>query len=84
LLSLHNQNPNSNLTVCMCVHVCVCVCREALLKNHKCPDDGAVPFSSFDICVVEWFMKSSNCVLNYDQVKEAVSVCVFWLGADGR
>lgn len=47
--------------------------REDLLVHHKCPETGTVFWDVYSICVIEWFMKRSNCYFNYDQLKPAVS-----------
>lgn len=48
--------------------------RVDLFEHHKCPEPGTVFWDVYSICVIEWFMKRSNCYLDYDQLKPAVRV----------
>lgn len=51
---------------------CPTVCRKALFEDHKCPEPGSVFWDIYSICVIEWFMKRSNCYLDYADLKPAV------------
>lgn len=46
--------------------------RRALFEDHRCPEPGTVFWDVYSICVIEWFMKRSNCYLDYADLKPAV------------
>ncbi|KAL6768805.1 hypothetical protein ACKKBF_B16290 [Auxenochlorella protothecoides x Auxenochlorella symbiontica] len=50
--------------------------RRALFEDHRCPEPGTVFWDVYSICVIEWFMKRSNCYLDYADLKPAIDQAV--------
>lgn len=51
--------------------------KEMVLKQHTCPKPGQTKLLDvYQACVIDWFMKRSNCILDYQELKRAVETAV--------